>query len=314
MANILINPNEAPIMRFKGLDLNLLVIFDVLMRHHSVSRAAEQLHLSQPAISAALKRLRDYFGDDILVVTGRRMFPTSFAESMWPQIRQSLEIIGSVVSTSTKFDATTSQRTFRMCGSDYMATAVFAPLARRLSQEAPTVVLDLTLSSDQSEQQLEHAQVDLLISPEGYTVRDMPAEHLLDERHVVVGCASNPIFSRPLDEDAFMSARHVQVAIGAFRTLAFGDREIEMQGRRRRIDVIASSFAIVPWLLIDTPRLALMHERLARVMAQHQPLAIAPVPFDFPVMREMIQFHPARASDPGLVWLRGELQKQVTLN
>jgi DNA-binding transcriptional LysR family regulator len=194
-----------------------------------------------------------------------------------------------------------------------MATAVLAPLARRLSNEAPQIVLDLTLSSEQSDQQLEHAQIDLLISPEGYTARDMPAEHLLDERHVVVGWAENPIFGKGLDEDGFMAARHVQVAIGSRRTLAFGDRELEMQGRRRRIEVIASTFAIVPWLLVETPRLAVMHERLAQAMARHHPLSIAQVPFDFPIMREMVQYHPARATDPGLAWLRAELKKEAEL-
>lgn len=300
-------------MRFKGLDLNLLGVFDILMRTRSVSRAAEQLNVSQPAVSSALKRLRDHFGDEILVAQGKRMFPTPHAETLWLQVRHSLQAIEALIATSTKFDPAVSERTFRLCASDYMATAVFAPLSRRLSIEAPRIRLELMLSDEQSQAQLEQGQIDLLVTPEGYTARDMPAEHLLDERHVVVGWAGNPLLPDRLDEAAFMAAGHIQLAIGYHRTLVFSDRELDLQGRRRQIDLIASSFAIVPWLLVGTQRLALMHERLAQAMAPHHPIAIADIPFDFPLMREMVQFHPTRASDPGLSWLRAQLQREAIL-
>jgi hypothetical protein len=79
-------------------------------------------------------------------------------------------------------------------------------------------------------------------------------------------------------------------------------------GRTRRIEIVAASFAVVPWLLIGTPRLAVMHERLAVAMARHFAIAHAPMPFEFPVMREMLQVHRARTDDGGLVWLRGQLK------
>lgn len=300
-------------MRFKGLDLNLLGVFDTLMRSRSVSRAAEQHNLSQPAISSALKRLRDYFDDEILVTQGKRMFPTPHAESLWPQVRESLQSIETLIATSIKFDPARSQRTFKLCASDYMATAVFAPLSRRLAVEAPQIRLELLLNDEQSHAQLELGQIDLLVTPDGYLAGDLPSEHLLDERHVVVGWSGNPVFAAGLDEAAFMAAGHVQLAIGYLRTRVFSDRVLEMQGRRRRIDVTASSFAIVPWLLFETNRLALMHERLARAMALYHPIAIAEIPFEFPIMREMVQFHPARASDPGVIWLREQLHREAVL-
>lgn len=301
-------------MRFKGLDLNLLGVFDTLMRTRSVSRTAEELNLSQPAISSALKRLRDYFGDEILIAHNKRMLPTAYAESLLPQVRDSLSAIEGLIATSTRFDPATSKRTFRLAASDYMATAIFAPLSRKLASEAPSVQLELLLNDEQSLGQLEQGAVDLLVMPEGYTARDLPAEHLLDERHVVVGWRDNPLLAAPLDEATFLSAGHIQVAIGSHRTLVFGDRELNLMGKRRRIELIASSFAVVPWLLLETNRLALMHERLALVMAEHHPIAIADIPFDFPVMREMVQYHPARANDPGLVWLRERLREQAQID
>lgn len=301
-------------MRFKGLDLNLLGVFDTLMRTRSVSRTAEEMNLSQPAISSALNRLRDYFGDEILTAHKKRMLPTAYAESLLPQVRDSLRAIEGLIATSTRFDPATSQRTFRLAASDYMATAIFAPLSRTLAREAPGVRLELLLNDEHTPSMLEQGAVDLLVMPDGYTARDLPAEHLLDERHVVAGCRDNPLFAHGLDEAAYLAAGHVIVAIGSQRTLVFGDRELGLMGKRRRIEMIASSFAVVPWLLTKTLRLSLMHERLALAMAEHHPIAIAEIPFAFPIMREMIQYHPARAGDPGLVWLRGQLREQAAID
>jgi DNA-binding transcriptional LysR family regulator len=301
-------------MRFKGLDLNLLGVFETLMRTRSVSRSAEELNLSQPALSSALKRLRDYFGDDILTAHGKRMLPTAYAESLLPQVRESLRAIESLIATSTRFDPATSQRTFRICSSDSISTALLAPLSRQLAQDAPHVRLELLVGDEQSVAQLEQGAIDLWITPEGYIDRNLPAEYLLDERHVVVGCAENPLFAQPIDEAAIFAAGHVKVAIGYPRTAVFSDRALALMGKSVRAEMTASSFAVVPWLLIHTQRLALMHERLARVMAAHHPIAIAELPFPFPLMRQMVQYHPARATDPGLLWLRAQLREQADLH
>ena len=125
-------------MNLRQIDLNLLVAFNVLIETRSVSRAAEVLHLSQPAMSAALGRLRDYFGDDLLVLQGKRMFPTAYAESLVPMVQETLRQIDTLISTSTSFDPATSQRTFRLFASDYITAAIIAPLSRRLASSAPT--------------------------------------------------------------------------------------------------------------------------------------------------------------------------------
>lgn len=91
-------------MRLKGLDLNLLVALDVLLEERSVSRAAERLYVRQPAASAALGRLRDYFKDDILVLHGKRMIPTSYAEDLQPEVRRILRQVDGMISMSTEFD------------------------------------------------------------------------------------------------------------------------------------------------------------------------------------------------------------------
>ncbi|GGB56614.1 LysR family transcriptional regulator [Blastomonas aquatica] len=300
-------------MRFKGLDLNLLVAFSVLMETRSVSRAAEQLHLSQPAMSAALGRLRDYFGDDLLVLQGKRMFPTAYAETLVPMVQDTLRQVDALITTSTSFDPATSQRTFRLIASDYITAAVIAPLSRRLAQVAPTIRLETVLPSDGSADLIVQGSFDLLITPEDFINPSQPAELLFEERHVVVGWTGNPLFETELGDEDVMHASHVGVHMGNQRTRAFADSMMEQLGRSRRMDMMASSFTAVPWLVIETNRLALMHERLARRMASMFPLAIAPIPFAFPMMREMMQYNRARSNDEGLRWLRDQLRHDSAL-
>ncbi|WP_298285201.1 LysR family transcriptional regulator [Novosphingobium sp.] len=300
-------------MRFKGLDLNLLVAFNVLMETRSVSRAAEKLHLSQPAMSAALGRLREYFGDDLLVLTGKRMLPTAYAETLVPMVQETLRQVDALITTSTVFDPATSQRTFRLIASDYITAAVIAPLSRRLSLEAPGIQLESVLPSDGSADLIAQGAFDLLITPEDFINPGQPAELLFEERHVIVGWDRNSVFAGDVTEAVFMAAGQVGVQMGNQRTSAFADRTMEQMGRFRRMEVTASSFTVVPWLVIETNRLAVMHERLARRMATMFPLAIAPIPFDFPIMREMLQFNRTRSNDEGLKWLRNQLRQESAL-
>lgn len=294
-------------MRFKGLDLNLLAALDALIETRSVSAAARRLHLSQPAMSAALARLRGYFGDDLLVVSGKRMYPTAFAEALAPQLRACLEGLEALVSSPNLFDPATAQRTFVVAASDYVTAAVLAPLATGLAERAPGVRIDIVPPEDDAAGRLAEGEVDLLITPEPYVHPHHPAELLFEESHVVVGCSANPVFAAPLTEAAVLGCGHVAVAMGRDRAAVFADRQLALMGKARRIELTAASFAVVPWLLRGTSRLALMHERLAKVMARDLPIAYAPLPFDFPLMRQMVQHHRARAGDEGLRWLRGEL-------
>jgi DNA-binding transcriptional LysR family regulator len=295
-------------MRFKGLDLNLLMAFDALLDTRSVSRAADRMHLSQAAMSSALGRLREYFGDEILIVQGKRMYPTAFAESLVPRVKECLRHVEEVISTSPTFDPATSQRTFRVVASDYVTGVLLAPLVADLAHTAPRVRIDILLPHDDVVKQIEDGDIDLLITPEHYVSTELPAEVLYEEEHVVAGWSENPLVQKPISENDLFGAGHVAVSIGNQRVVSYGDKQLESLGKTRRVEVVAPSFTLVPWLLEGTQRLALMHERLAIAMARHFPIAYTALPFQMPPLREMVQFHFARASDEGLAWLRGELR------
>jgi DNA-binding transcriptional LysR family regulator len=301
-------------MRFRGLDLNLLAVFDGLMQSRSVSATARQMNLSQPAMSAALARLRDYFADPLLVSHGKRMYPTAFAESLLPQVRACLGEIETLLATSAAFDPASSQRTFRVVASDYIVAAIIAPMQERLASEAPGIRLRLSYPDEGTGHQLDEGKVDLAINPKEFLAQGNPAELLFEERHVVVGWQGNPLFDRPIDEKTFLTAGHVSVAIGSRSNASFADRHLALLGKVRHVEVEAASFAMVPWLLARTQRISVMHERLARCAAQMFPIRTAPLPFAFPVMEEHVQFHHTRALDEGLIWLKTKLREASSIH
>jgi DNA-binding transcriptional LysR family regulator len=298
-------------MRFRGLDLNLLGALDAMMQERSVSAAARKLNLSQPAMSAALARLRDFFGDELLVVQGKRMFPTAFAEGLMPQVRYVLDGVESMLANRSRFDPAATQRTFRLIASDYVIASLIAPLVERLSIESPGIMLDLAAPSEQGHVEIAEGRADLLISPDFYIAGEHPSELLFEESHVVVGWDGNPLMQAPLSPEAFLQAGHVGVRIGSQRQPAFADRQMKVMGLSRRIEVETHSFLTIPPLLIGTHRLALMQERLARRLCGHYPLAMQGLPFEFPHMREMMQYHETRHADEGLRWLKDLLRNQI---
>lgn len=295
-------------MRFKGLDLNLLVAFDALLELRNVSRAADRLGLTQPAMSAALARLREYFGDELLTVDGKRMQPTPFAQTLIPHVRACLNAAEMVVATSSTFSPATAIRTFRIVASDYVVTAILAGVARRLASEAPGVRLEFVLPDEIAMERLERGELDLMISPAEFLVESQPSELLYEEAHVIAGCRENPIFRQPMTAEAIFACGHVAVSMGPNRVTSFGDRQIEQIFPDRRVEAVASSFTVLPWLLVGTQRLALMHRRLAVLLAKSMPIAFAPLPFPFPMMREMLQYHRTRSADEGLRWLISEIR------
>lgn len=296
-------------MRFNRLDLNLLVVLDVLLRERSVTRAAKELHLSQPAMSASLARLRRYFNDDILVPQGKRMLPTAHAQNLAPLVAQALADIEMRIMGAAVFDPATSQRNFCLCASDYVSVVLLQPLLARLEREAPGVRIEITTPTPEAIPQLERGEIDFVLTPEQFASNAHPRQLLFEENHVVVGCRDNPLFDEPLTPERFFEQG--QVIMGVGHSQGFAEREMGELNRKRRIEVVCSSFLAVPWMLPGTRRIALMHERLAQLMITKLPLKIVPLPFEFPSMREMVQYHSARESDSGMQWLLKALLAQA---
>lgn len=298
-------------MRFKNLDLNLLVALDAMLELRSISRAAERLHLSQSATSSALARLRDYFGDELLVQIGRCMELTPRAEALKDAVRDLLLRVDTTIAAQPQFDPARSPREFRILLSDFTLMVLMPHLLRLAQRHARSVRFQFETLADDSKHELERGDADLLIIPSDYCSLDHPVEPLFDEGFCCVVWSGSRLARRPLGVEAYLAAGHVAMRPPGVAGDTLDALYSRTTGVARRIDVTTFNFATVPYLLLGTDRIATMHGRLARHLAQALPLTVLRSPFPVEPIRQSAQWHRCRSEDPGLLWLRGMLRQAV---
>lgn len=290
-------------MRFDRLDLNLLVAFDVLSHEQNVSAAARTLNLSQSAVSGALNRLRDYFGDELLVPSGRRMILTPKAQQLVEPVRQALLMIRSNITTPAVFDPANTDRRFVIVASDYAYNVFLADALKVAGREAPGASFDVIAPDVGALERLESGEVDLLLTIESYMARGHPQELLCVDEHAVVAWDQNPHCEKGLDKAMFERLGHAITFFGPERFPALSETLFEEMGISRRIEMRVSTFAAIPPSIIGTERIATMHRRHAEYFARIMPIRIFHMPYALPQVRECIQWHKIRQADEGLKWL-----------
>jgi DNA-binding transcriptional LysR family regulator len=298
-------------MRFNKLDLNLLVALDAMFTLRSVSRAAEQLHMSQSALSSALSRLRDYFDDELLVQVGRQMELTPRAEVLQEAVRDVLVRVNTTITATPHFDPTQSDREFRIFVSDFSMAVLFPHVLALAQEQSDTVRFHLLPQTRQPQRTLEHGDADLLVIPRDYCSPDHPTEPLFEEQFCcVVWNQSRHAKAGTMTLDAYKAAGHVVMQPpGMDRTFEY--QFMEGTGITRRVEVTSFSFLAAPYLVVGTERVATVHRRLALEVSRGLPLALLPMPMQMKRMEQGMQWHKYRTQDPGLVWLRGLLQQAV---
>lgn len=289
-------------MRFERLDLNLLVALDALLTERSVSLAAERICLSQSATSSALGRLREYFGDDLLVVKGRQMVLTSRGESLVEPVRAVLEQIRTTISVSPPFDPATSDRTIRIMASDYVTEVSLANALNILQAEAPDMRFHIIPMSEQLLETLERGFVDLVITIDYAISTDHPRQILFEDDYVVAGWKDNPAMHQPMTKELYFQLGHISARFGRAKLFAFEDWFVRRQKQARRVEIIAPSFLTLPSLIIGSNRIATMHRKLATRLAEYLPIVLREVPLDIPPIREAIQWHISNNNDPAIRW------------
>lgn len=291
-------------MRFNGLDLNLLVALDALLTERNLSAAARNINLSQPAMSAAVARLRTYFRDDLFIMRGRELVPTPLAESLAAPTRDALLQIQLSITTRDAFDPAKSDRQFRVILSDFMTVVFFRKIVERVAREAPGVTFELLPFDDQPDEPVRRGEIDFLIFPEMFMSPAHPKARLFDEPLVCVGCRSNRQLSRKLTFEKYMSMGHVIAQFGRTRKPSIEQWLLLEHGIKRRIEVAVQNFSMIPHLLLGTHRIATMHRRLAQHFAKTMPLRIVELPMPLPAFTEAIQWPALHNSDPASIWLR----------
>ena len=290
-------------MRFQRLDLNLLVALDALLAERSVSLAAERIFLSQSATSSALGRLRDYFGDDLLVVKGRHMVLTARAEELVEPVRAVLEQIRSTISIAPPFDPATSDRTIRLMASDYVTEVLLSTALTDIAEAAPHMRFEIAPMADALVEALERSTIEILITIDYAISSDHPSQILFEDDYVVIGWAGNPALAGPMTRELYFDLGHVTARFAKARTPAFEDWFVRRQKQQRRVEIVAPSFLSVPGMVIGSNRIATVHRRMAERMAEYLPLVVREPPFAIPPIREAIQWHISNNNDPAIRWV-----------
>lgn len=298
-------------MRFDRFDLNLLVALDILLEEKSVSTAARRLNLSQPAVTGALNRLREFFADELLFQSGRRMLLTPKAEELIDPVRRALMQIRAEITRPGDFDPATSSRRFTIVASDYGFTTLLAKVLARVSREAPGISAEIMAPSARTGDMLDRAEIDLFITVSKVLVAEHPSEALFDD-HFVVVCWQDAGYG-VIDVETFYGAGHVVPLFGNDRQLAIADAFVEELGRPRRVDLLVPSFGAIPQSIVGTRRLALVHSLYAAHFAERYPLALHPSPLPIPPLTEVMQWHHIRDRDPGVVWLRSIMREEAEI-
>jgi DNA-binding transcriptional LysR family regulator len=297
-------------LNFRAIDLNLLVIFDAVQRERSVSRAAAQLHMTQPAVSHALGRLRATLRDDLFVRTPDGMEPTPFAERLAGPVRQALEGLRTALDAASEFEPAQSEQRFVVALNNHAALVLGAPLAGAAMAEAPGITLDLRPSGtlDVAER-LDRGDLDLAIGGLAAPAERFRDELLFEDAFAAVVRRSHPQApdGAAIDIETLAALPHLVLSSTGEGT-AFVDAALERQGLARRVVLHAPLLAAAA-MLAGSDMVAVMTERSARAFARDADLAVVALPFESPRMPTAMLWHRRHDDLPAHRWLRGVVRR-----
>ena len=304
-------------MNLENFDLNLLIYFDRLMSEKNVSRAAEQLNISQPALSQSLKRLRQLLDDPLLVRTTHGMQPTERALQLEPLIRQALVLTEQAISPTATFDASQSQVVFRLLVSDYVEGALLTSFVRHLQEFAPQVSLDVLTLSDGDFQDLEKGQIDLAISRFDYIPQSFYHRALWEDTYVCMVNKTHALVRENTLQN-YLESRHVWVSktgVGVAtgmsqdntRKRSWVDEALNTLGAERQIKVFTRHYQTIPLLLKDSDLVATIPLKAAESYSENEALVLIPAPFPIDPYDIKMVWSPIMQHRSAHKWLRNAL-------
>lgn len=295
-------------MDLRRIDLNLLVAFDALMDERSVTRAAERLYVGQSAMSATLARIRDLFGDPVLIRQGRQLVPTPVAEALAGPVKDILDRTGAMLGARGSFDPASGKRSFNIIASDYLTYVFLRPLLEPLAREAPGVKLFIRPINDTSVEEFRHNKVDLLI-----TAREAFAEHaefphevLFSDRFVCAVDAKHPEVGETISLEQFQSLPYLATSAGRLPGIA--EMELDRLGIARNTE-ITTGFTLGFLLLPGTRLVSMVLERYAQEFREKLGIRTLEPPVDVGGVTEVMVWTQRNSDDPGHRWLRERLQR-----
>lgn len=288
---------------YEQLDLNLLTIFDAVMTELNVTRAADRLHMTQPAVSNALKRLRHLLNDKLFVKVPSGVRPTPKAIEVWHPIREALAQIRRTLEPMT-FDPTTATVTFTVAMNDFVAARLLPQLVSALEDCAPQVnIRTVPTTNINAPMLLEQAEIDLAIGVFSNSSTRLRSQILLTSPFICVMRREHPLAGKKLTLQRYVQAKHLLVTLSGEPT-GFIDGMLQERGLNRRVALTVNQFAIAPQLIATSNLIAILPTHVVQLSELADQLYLTPPPIEIaPSILHML-WHERLHTDPAVGWLR----------
>jgi DNA-binding transcriptional LysR family regulator len=307
-----------PQLNLRTFDLNLLKVFDVVMSERSLTRAAHHLALTQPAVSNALRRLRDALGDELLVRKGRGLEPTARGLELWPSVREALQKLQASLAPSV-FDAATASTSFVLTMADATAAELMPGLVEAITREAPGVTLRVVpLTTRDPRRLLEEGQADLAIGHFPAALSDLTARAQAGEAvsflhhrlfagdYVCVMRKGHPLAKGPLTLDRFCAARHLLVSFSG-RAFGFIDEALTLLHRTRLVVLTVNQFFTAGRVVAQSDLLTVLPRHFVKVTGFAGQLVQRELPFAVPAIQVDALWHQRQDNVSAHAWLRAQV-------
>jgi DNA-binding transcriptional LysR family regulator len=291
----------------RRIDLNLLVTLETLLTEHSVTRSAQRLHLSQPAVSVQLRKLREIFSDPLLTTSPAGMLPTARAQALLPMVRSALAEVGRVFGQDQHFEPGRAQMTWQIAAADYAQYAIVLPLLKTLRRTALGVRVSIRHASHgKMFRHLDSGTIDLALMALDSVPDHLHREALYQEDYVLIARKRHPALKRKLSLDAFCQLDFILVSPegGGFHGIT--DTMLESRKRKRRVMLSTQHFLFSPEVVANTDLVAVVPSRLV----QHRTdLQLVSPPLPIPGYEMGMVWHERSHADPAHRWLREQVKK-----
>lgn len=295
-------------MHFQRLNLNLLVSLDALLTEKSVTRAAERLHVTQPAMSASLQQLRQYLSDPLLEKVGRQLELTQRGRDLAMPVKELLLRIDTVLHTGENFDPPTAVRTFKVAMSAYMADLLGPPIAQQMIKEAPGTTLQIVDLSSDSFRAIEEGELDYCISVSQRAQKNPPdrpeilaSRHLFSDSFVLVSAFENERVFEDITYEQFCKLPYIGLRFSG-NLLSLPDVELERQAEHPRVNAWLSSSQNALAAVAVTEAVALVPTRLFMLYRKRLNLKSVQPPLKLPTIHQTCFYHSRNGLDAGHRW------------
>ncbi len=305
-------------MNLRNIDLNLLVYLNVLLEEQSVSRAAEKLALTQPTMSAALKRLRELFSDPLLVRTANGMKATAKAERLKPQIIDFIQLSEQITQQENQFDAQHDEAHFRILTNDYIESTLLYPFISSCIEHYPKLTFDVLTNGDVKPNEIEEGLVDVCINRFVRPPRSFYQRQLWRDNYCVVANKENPFYKSQTLE-CYLAQPHIWFNRIGYNSepfvsnnvtankLGWVDDALSQINKRRHIALFSRHYQAAKLLVNNTQLLATIPRRLAVHGFDHPNIALLPVPFQIIPIEVAMIWNPIKHYEAPHIWLRDAL-------